>query len=91
MAEIIKVEGLDKLLEKTDSDKLVKRRMQKMLRQAGLVPRLLYFIRVFGRVKPEGKIMVIDSFVDSGVVVGMCGDGGNEPPRCRRRTKHERS
>lgn len=50
----------------------------KMLRQAGLVPRLLYYIRVFGRVKPEGKIMIIDSFVDSGVVVGMCGDGGND-------------
>jgi cation-transporting ATPase 13A3/4/5 len=50
----------------------------KMLRQAGLVPRLLYHTRVFGRVKPEGKIMVIDSFVDSGVVIGMCGDGGND-------------
>jgi len=50
----------------------------KMLRQAGLVPRLLYFIRVFGRVKPEGKIMIVDSFVNSGVVVGMCGDGGND-------------
>ena len=50
----------------------------KMLRQAGLIPRLLYFIRVFGRVKPEGKIMIIDAFVASGVVVGMCGDGGND-------------
>ena len=50
----------------------------KMLRQTGLAPRLLYFTRVFGRVKPEGKIMIVDAFVDSGVVVGMCGDGGND-------------
>jgi len=50
----------------------------KMLHQTGLAPRLLYFTRVFGRVKPEGKIMIVDAFVNSGVVVGMCGDGGND-------------
>ena len=86
----------------------------KILAHAGKIAALLYYIRIFARVKPEGKvrrwvrrcgdpalpllflripparlspdphtlhrtqIRVVEQFIASGVVVGMCGDGGND-------------
>lgn len=40
--------------------------------------RLLFFTRIFARMSPTDKVAVVRSFVDKDLVVGMCGDGGND-------------
>jgi cation-transporting ATPase 13A3/4/5 len=48
------------------------------LEESGDLHRLLMFIRIFARASPENKAKVVQAFVDYGLVVGMCGDGGND-------------
>uniref|UniRef100_A0A0G4I0F4 P-type ATPase A domain-containing protein n=1 Tax=Chromera velia CCMP2878 TaxID=1169474 RepID=A0A0G4I0F4_9ALVE len=39
---------------------------------------LLFFIRLFARMTPAGKVQVIEEFKRRGKVTGMVGDGGND-------------
>lgn len=38
----------------------------------------LFYFRIFARVTPEEKVAVVKMFRDRGLIVGMCGDGGND-------------
>ena len=46
--------------------------------EQGHLDRLMMFVRVYARVTPANKIACVKGFVDKGLVVGMCGDGGND-------------
>eukprot|EP00122_Pirum_gemmata_P015901 Pgem_evm1s14859 len=39
---------------------------------------LLMHLRIFARMSPESKILVVNLFRKQGLIVGMCGDGGND-------------
>jgi len=39
---------------------------------------MLFRFRIFARMKPEGKVAVVQMFMQKGLIVGMCGDGGND-------------
>ena len=46
--------------------------------QAGDIDNLLLHIRIFSRLRPDGKVIVIEKLWNKQLVVGMCGDGGND-------------
>merc|ERR1740129_1140808 len=48
------------------------------LRRSPLLRFVLPHVRVFGRMKPEGKVAVVEELQALGYYVGMCGDGGND-------------
>ena len=52
--------------------------MYSQLDKSGDLYRILMFIRVFARASPVTKAKIVQAFVDQGLVVGMCGDGGND-------------
>jgi hypothetical protein len=39
---------------------------------------LLLRTRIFARMSPSGKVKVIENHIAKGLIVGMCGDGGND-------------
>jgi len=39
---------------------------------------LLFFTRIYSRMSPEGKVDVVQMHMARGLIVGMCGDGGND-------------
>ncbi|BBN18845.1 hypothetical protein MPTK1_8g05990 [Marchantia polymorpha subsp. ruderalis] len=49
-----------------------------VLRTSNLMEKLLFYTRIFARFKPEDKVKVIDMHRACGLIVGMCGDGGND-------------
>ena len=48
------------------------------LTESGDMDRLLLYTRIFSRVSPANKVAVVRSLVGRDLVVGMCGDGGND-------------
>ena len=44
----------------------------------GAIDHLLLHTRIFARMKPTGKVDVVELVAQKGLVVGMCGDGGND-------------
>jgi cation-transporting ATPase 13A3/4/5 len=44
----------------------------------GDMPALLLRTRIFARMSPSGKVKVIEQHIAKGLIVGMCGDGGND-------------
>lgn len=49
-----------------------------VLRESSHLRSVLARVRVFGRMRPEGKVAVIEELQAMGHCVGMCGDGGND-------------
>jgi predicted P-type ATPase len=49
-----------------------------VLCKTGDMNQLLYYTRIFARFTPEDKVNVVTLHRDRGLVVGMCGDGGND-------------
>lgn len=49
-----------------------------ILVESGVMARLHLFTRIFARMSPEGKVTAVTMFARKGLVVGMCGDGGND-------------
>eukprot|EP00914_Ancora_sagittata_P008833 GHVO01017107.1.p1 GENE.GHVO01017107.1~~GHVO01017107.1.p1 ORF type:complete len:1305 (+),score=265.43 GHVO01017107.1:115-4029(+) len=47
-------------------------------RKRRMIDPILMRIRIFARMTPEGKINVVQRFIKSSYIVGMCGDGGND-------------
>ena len=39
---------------------------------------LLPNIRIFARTSPDDKLKVVEQYISKGLVVAMCGDGGND-------------
>ena len=39
---------------------------------------LLLKTRIFARMSPEGKVKAVQMHIEKGLIVGMCGDGGND-------------
>ena len=48
------------------------------LRRSGAIRALLLRLRIFARVSPEQKVAVVELLMERGLIVGMCGDGGND-------------
>eukprot|EP00658_Telonema_sp_P-2_P012704 TRINITY_DN14834_c0_g1_i2.p1 TRINITY_DN14834_c0_g1~~TRINITY_DN14834_c0_g1_i2.p1 ORF type:complete len:1308 (+),score=380.72 TRINITY_DN14834_c0_g1_i2:208-4131(+) len=48
------------------------------LTATGAIEHLLIHTRIFARLRPDGKVAVVDMLAARGIVVGMCGDGGND-------------
>ncbi|CAM6091151.1 unnamed protein product [Calypogeia fissa] len=48
------------------------------LLQTEAMTNLLFYTRIFARFTPEDKVKVTNMHRDLGLVVGMCGDGGND-------------
>lgn len=44
----------------------------------GDMEELLLHTRIFARTSPENKVQVIQAHIAKGLIVGMCGDGGND-------------
>ena len=44
----------------------------------GEIDGLLLNTRIFARVKPDQKVLVVKLHADRGLITGMCGDGGND-------------
>ena len=42
---------------------------------------------VFASILPEGKFDLVKAFQKGGHTIGMCGDGANDAPGCRPRTR----
>ncbi|KAH9540758.1 hypothetical protein CY35_14G023000 [Sphagnum magellanicum] len=49
-----------------------------ILRRSEVMDKLLYFTRIYARFTPADKVLVANLHRDHGLVVGMCGDGGND-------------
>ncbi|KAG0585432.1 hypothetical protein KC19_2G011200 [Ceratodon purpureus] len=49
-----------------------------VLRRSEAMERLLYFTRIYARFTPADKVLVANMHRDCGLIVGMCGDGGND-------------
>ncbi|MCO5592424.1 hypothetical protein L7F22_046427 [Adiantum nelumboides] len=49
-----------------------------ILRQTQWMENLLFLIRIYARFSPEDKVSITTMYRDGGVIVGMCGDGGND-------------
>jgi len=49
----------------------------RILERAGELDRILYYVRVFARMKPFDKVACVEMFMKQSIV-GMCGDGGND-------------
>ncbi|KAI5068182.1 hypothetical protein GOP47_0017102 [Adiantum capillus-veneris] len=49
-----------------------------ILRRSGWMEKLLFSVRIFARFSPEDKVLITNMYRDQGVIVGMCGDGGND-------------
>eukprot|EP00249_Psilotum_nudum_P025155 c29394_g1_i2 orf=541-4356(-) len=49
-----------------------------VLRTTELMERLLLFTRIFARFTPTDKVLAAKMHRDCGLIVGMCGDGGND-------------
>lgn len=45
---------------------------------SGEMEQLLLYTRIFSRMSPEGKVDTITMHIAKGLIVGMCGDGGND-------------
>ena len=45
---------------------------------SGQIDSLVLHIRIFARLRPDGKVAVIEKLWERQLVVGMCGDGGND-------------
>jgi hypothetical protein len=50
----------------------------KLLLESGDLEPLLYHVRIVARASPEQKVQVVTLFIQRGLIVGMCGDGGND-------------
>mmetsp|Transcript_8522 Transcript_8522/g.24452 ORF Transcript_8522/g.24452 Transcript_8522/m.24452 type:complete len:1333 (-) Transcript_8522:290-4288(-) len=48
------------------------------LQATGDMERLLLYTRIFARVSPEKKVDIVRMHQAKGLIVGMCGDGGND-------------
>lgn len=48
------------------------------LNSSGELKSLLFHVRIFSRMTPDGKVECVKLFMDADVVTGMCGDGGND-------------
>lgn len=48
------------------------------LYETNLLQGLMTRIRIFSRMSPEGKVLTIELLIEKGLVLGMCGDGGND-------------
>lgn len=46
--------------------------------RSGDLDRLLLYIRIFARISPSNKASIVRAFISQGIIVGMCGDGGND-------------
>ncbi|RLN38432.1 hypothetical protein BBJ28_00002064 [Nothophytophthora sp. Chile5] len=44
----------------------------------GEMQNLLFKVRIFSRMTPDGKVECVKMHMDAGAVTGMCGDGGND-------------
>lgn len=49
-----------------------------ILRITDWMENLLFFIRIYARFSPEDKVVITKMYRDHGLIVGMCGDGGND-------------
>eukprot|EP00250_Pteridium_aquilinum_P014895 c22269_g1_i1 orf=370-4158(-) len=49
-----------------------------ILRRTEWMANLLFSIRIFARFNPEDKVTITKMYRDEGLIVGMCGDGGND-------------
>eukprot|EP00873_Tetraselmis_striata_P045781 jgi/Tetstr1/466045/TSEL_010632.t1 len=74
---LYKPEYLQKL-ESGELELAVTGKAYEYLKDYGDLDRLLFFIRCFARVTPANKIDVVKQFVERDLIVGMCGDGGND-------------
>ena len=50
----------------------------RVLSASSALEKLLLHTRIFARVKPDQKGQVIEMHIDTGLITGMCGDGGND-------------
>ncbi|BBN19120.1 hypothetical protein MPTK1_8g08050 [Marchantia polymorpha subsp. ruderalis] len=46
--------------------------------QTEMMTKLLFYTRIHARFTPEDKVRLVTMHRDQGIVVGMCGDGGND-------------
>lgn len=51
---------------------------QALMKDVRILQDVLPQIRVFGRMRPDGKVKVVEELQEIGRYVGMCGDGGND-------------
>ncbi|KAH7415779.1 hypothetical protein KP509_14G060200 [Ceratopteris richardii] len=49
-----------------------------ILRTSEWMERLIFSVRIFARFRPEDKVSITKMYRDHGIIVGMCGDGGND-------------
>jgi len=49
-----------------------------ILEDNGQLDKLILRVRVLARMTPQGKVTIIEKFIKEGLIVGMCGDGGND-------------
>ena len=50
--------------------------------ESGDLTKLLFKIRIFARMSPHSKVHAVNMHRKAGLIVGMCGDGGNVCVRC---------
>lgn len=70
--------GMAKLLDSGAVELAVNGRAFSVLHEQGFFDHTLFYFRIFARVTPEEKVAVVKMFRDRGLIVGMCGDGGND-------------
>lgn len=49
-----------------------------ILSRTEMMANLLFFTRIYARFTPEDKVLITKMYRDHGLIVGMCGDGGND-------------
>ncbi|MCO5602078.1 hypothetical protein L7F22_056205 [Adiantum nelumboides] len=49
-----------------------------ILRRSDWMEKILFSLRICARFSPEDKVLITKMYRDQGVIVGMCGDGGND-------------
>lgn len=72
------VKGMHERLEEGSVQLAVNGAAFQVLNKKGFYNAMLYYFRIFSRVTPEEKVAVVQMFRDRGLIVGMCGDGGND-------------
>ncbi|XP_063932470.1 polyamine-transporting ATPase 13A3-like isoform X1 [Zophobas morio] len=48
------------------------------LLEGGYLELLVFHIRIYARMPPDSKVCIVKAYRAAGLVVGMCGDGGND-------------